>query len=730
MDRTALRRPVPPEVKTALWAAILLWCVVVSLVGLALHRERQQALEQAQQQSHSVATVLEESTARTYDTVRVALAGLAELMKRTDFQRHDADLREVMRQRLRYLPTVRALFVIGADGRIQHDTDYPRTPDVSLADRSYFRQYVERKDLQDALSEALQSRSGLGPFVASTRRITGRDGEFRGIVVAAVQLDTVAKMFDRLQLTPGQSIALLQTDGRMMASFPRDDAKVGVSYAQTKLFTEMLPRARAGTYVTDGPPLDYERIVSYRALESQPLVVVMATAESAVLQGWRRAVLGAGAGLLVFTAMLAAAFIVFTQRQEQKAQALADRQAQAAASALAAANAKFRTFFEQGCFLTCVLALDGTVVEANNAGLQACGYARDDVVGRKFWDCAWWRGMSGSMQAIEAGFAQALGGGTFRFEAACSLADGSQTLVELVLSPVRSDQGTVLSVAALAVDITERKHNEERLRALAEDLRNADRLKGEFLATLSHELRNVLAPMQNGLAILERAAAGSDHWRRAQELMGRQLVQMRRLIDDLLDVSRVNAGKIRLQKERLDLRDLLAGAAESAAVFMQGPRHDLRTTLPQEPLPVEVDRTRLLQVMTNLLSNAAKYTPPGGHIALSARREGHEAIVEVADDGLGIPPAAQAKVFDMFEQVSGHLSRAQGGLGIGLALVQKLVALHDGHVEAYSEGANLGSTFTVYLPLADAAPSCSATTATAPTAASVADEVADNRPRD
>jgi signal transduction histidine kinase len=175
---------------------------------------------------------------------------------------------------------------------------------------------------------------------------------------------------------------------------------------------------------------------------------------------------------------------------------------------------------------------------------------------------------------------------------------------------------------------------------------------------------------------------------------------MRHLVDDLLDVSRVSSGKIRLDREAVDLRQLLAAAADSAQAFMEGPGHRLALRLPEGELPVQVDRSRMLQVLANLLSNAAKYTPPGGHIGLAARREGGEALVEVTDDGLGIPPESLPKVFDMFEQVSGHLSRAQGGLGIGLALVQKLVALHGGHVKAASEGTNRGSTFTVCLPLA------------------------------
>jgi PAS domain S-box-containing protein len=717
MDRPALHKPLRPEVKTALWAAIALWCVVVALVTFALQRERQQTLARAQEQARSLSAVLEESTARTFDTVRLTLDGVAELLNRQTFERHDEEVRALMRHRLQYLPTVRALFVIGPDGRILHDTEYPTTPDVSLADRGYFRQYVERPELQHALSEALRSRSDKGWFVASTRRVTGPNGEFRGVVVAAVQLDTVAKLYDKLQLTRGNVISLLRTDGMLIARVPHNDADVGRVYAHMPLFADRLPRERAATYVTSGPPFDYPRIVSYRTLESQPLVVVLSTRQATVLEGWTRTAVGSGLGLAVFSAMLVAAFIVFMQRQEQKAQAVANRAAQAEAWALAAANAKFRTFFEQGCFLSCVLGLDGTVLEANNAGLAACGYARGDVVGVKFWDCAWWRGMNSPWRAVQAGFERARAGATFRCEAGYNLSDGRQMLVDLVLSPVHGDDGAVLCVAALAVDITERKHNEERLATLAEELRNADRVKGEFLATLSHELRNVLAPMQNGLAILERSGPGSDHAKRAQELIARQLGQMRRLVEDLLDVSRVNAGKIRLQKERLDLRELLAAAAESAAVFMEGPRHQLRTVLPDEALPADVDRTRLLQVLANLLSNAAKYTPPGGHIQLSARREAQEAIVEVVDDGVGLPPAAQAKVFDMFEQVSGHLSRSQGGLGIGLALVRKLVALHDGHVEARSEGPDRGSTFTIYLPLAQAAAAAPARCEAAPASA-------------
>ncbi len=214
-------------------------------------------------------------------------------------------------------------------------------------------------------------------------------------------------------------------------------------------------------------------------------------------------------------------------------------------------------------------------------------------------------------------------------------------------------------------------------------------------------MRNVLAPMQNGMSILNRASPGSEQFARAHGVVQRQLEQMRRLIEDLLDVARVNSGKVRLERKSADLREILFNVLEAAKTFMEPARHMLKVSLPDGPLRVDVDTVRMQQIFINLLSNAAKYTPPGGHIELQAHKEGSMAVVKIKDDGMGIPVAAQSKVFNMFEQVSEHEAKARGGLGIGLSLVQKLVALHGGRVEAFSEGFNRGSTFTVYLPLTE-----------------------------
>jgi signal transduction histidine kinase len=215
-------------------------------------------------------------------------------------------------------------------------------------------------------------------------------------------------------------------------------------------------------------------------------------------------------------------------------------------------------------------------------------------------------------------------------------------------------------------------------------------------------LRNVLTPVQNCAQILKIVAPDSPQGARAREILSDQLQQMRRLVDDLLDVSRIDSGKVHLALEGIDLRGVLTQVAAASQAAMDRANHTFEAELPAEELLMNGDPARLQQVFMNLLGNAAKYTPPGGRVSLRARREGWEAIIEVADNGLGIPPEAQAKVFEMFEQVGSHAARRQGGLGIGLALVRKIVSLHGGHVEAASEGAGRGSTFTVYLPLGGA----------------------------
>ncbi len=249
---------------------------------------------------------------------------------------------------------------------------------------------------------------------------------------------------------------------------------------------------------------------------------------------------------------------------------------------------------------------------------------------------------------------------------------------------------------------------EEKLRAALEalgeqahQLRVTDRLKDEFLATLAHELRNPLAPISSGLSVLERSA-DPQRARRTLGVMRRQVNHMVRLIDDLLDVARITRGKLELKLSRFSVKSAIDAALEASSPTLARTGQTLRADVTEEELYLEADQTRIAQVVSNLLNNAGKYTPSTGHVDLSVRREGKEVVIEVRDDGMGIPPEHLEDIFEMFGQVNQALDRAQGGLGIGLALVRRLVAMHHGTVTAHSEGPGKGSTFTVRLPAASA----------------------------
>ncbi|HSV83459.1 MAG TPA: ATP-binding protein, partial [Ramlibacter sp.] len=265
-------------------------------------------------------------------------------------------------------------------------------------------------------------------------------------------------------------------------------------------------------------------------------------------------------------------------------------------------------------------------------------------------------------------------------------------------------------VAVLFSDITQRLLAEQDLRRLADQLSQANKRKTEFLATLAHELRNPLAPLSNGLHLMRLAGTKPDMLEKTRQMMERQVQHMVHLVDDLLDVARISTGKVELRREAIELKDVVATAVETSGSLIEAGGHKLTLELPAEPLPMEADPTRIAQVVSNLLNNAAKYTPHGGAIALRVRREAGEAVLAVTDTGVGIEPAGLSRVFEMFAQVSNSQGRPQGGLGIGLSLVQSLVELHGGSVSAASEGPGKGSTFTVRLPLSDA----SATAANAP----------------
>ncbi|MFL5242623.1 MAG: ATP-binding protein [Gemmataceae bacterium] len=333
-------------------------------------------------------------------------------------------------------------------------------------------------------------------------------------------------------------------------------------------------------------------------------------------------------------------------------------------------------------------------LEVNPAFAHMHGYAVEELVGRA----------THIMFAPEdaAHYSESLRQSTelgdYVYESMHQRKDGTRFPVLTHVTVVKDSAGKVLFRASAFQDITDRKRLEESLRRQADALREADQRKNVFLATLAHELRNPLAPILNAVEVLHLLDPADAGIRNAREVVERQVKQLGRIVDDLLDISRIAQGKLQLRLARVDLAALVTQAIATSGPLIESRQHEFSVNLPTEPLWLEVDPARLVQVIANLLNNSAKYTNPGGKLWLRGERVDQEIVISVKDTGVGIEPEMLSRIFDLFTQVDGSPERAQGGLGIGLTLVRKLVDLHSGQVIAKSEGQGRGSEFIVRLP--------------------------------
>ena len=332
--------------------------------------------------------------------------------------------------------------------------------------------------------------------------------------------------------------------------------------------------------------------------------------------------------------------------------------------------------------------LDGRILTWNAGAERMFGYPAGDVVGTPVT-----RLVPAHRQSEEADLLRrvSLGERVASFETERVARNGDLLDLSVTLSPIRDDAGHIVGASSIARDISAR-------RVMEASLREADRRKDDFLAVLAHELRNPLAPIRNSAALLRLAGAVDPSTRSAAEVIERQIQHMARLLDDLLDVSRITRNRLELRRERVTLREVLDAALETTRPLLASRHQGVTTALPEEPVYFDGDPVRLAQVFSNLLSNASKYSDAGAQVRLTASLGDGTVTVAVLDDGIGIAPEMLPHVFEMFSQASQAIGRSQGGLGIGLALVKGLVELHGGRVEAHSDGRR-GSRFTVTLPV-------------------------------
>lgn len=363
-----------------------------------------------------------------------------------------------------------------------------------------------------------------------------------------------------------------------------------------------------------------------------------------------------------------------------------------AEQALRESERRFRAIFDSAYEFVGLLDISGTLIEINQTALDFVGARAKDVVGRPFWETPWWATVAEQKDRLKAAISEARLGKFVRFEAEHPGKDGRVEIIDFSVRPMTDDAGRITMLIPEGRRITERKQAEAALM-------EADRRKDEFIATLAHELRNPLAPIRNVINLLQRKRSLDPQVQRGADIIARQVDHLTRLIDDLLDVSRISRDKLELRKERVDLADIIQAAVEGSQPFINQHNHKLSVDLPAKAIHLEADSVRLAQVFTNLLDNAAKYTQPQGHIALRVALEAKTAVVQVADNGMGIAPDHLPHLFDMFYQAERSYEQSHSGLGIGLTLVRRLVEMHGGTIEARSGGRNQGSEFTVRLPI-------------------------------
>jgi PAS domain S-box-containing protein len=362
--------------------------------------------------------------------------------------------------------------------------------------------------------------------------------------------------------------------------------------------------------------------------------------------------------------------------------------------ALQNSELRYRRLFEAARDGILILnAQTGKIEDANPFMSELLGYSHDQLLGKELWEIGVFKDIENSRNA----FGQLQERGIIRYEnLPLQTTGGALREVEFVSNLYQEDGHDVIQCNIR--DITDRKRLERQLEEQANRIAEADHLKSDFLTMLSHELRNPLTAIRYALPHIEKTALDPSG-KRAHAVIGRQLHQLVRLVDDLLDVSRISTGKIALRLEPVTIDAIVEAAVEAVSPVIAAARHEFEVVMPPEPLSVEADSDRMSQVLGNLLMNAAKYTPRGGKIQLHVTRADAEAVIRVKDTGMGIPEEQLPRLFEMFMQVNPP-EKSQGGLGVGLTIAKRLVHLHGGSIEAYSAGPARGAEFVVRLPLA------------------------------
>ena len=655
----------------ALFGAALLPLVIFAGVALYTH---ERALEEVNADARARAEMLRGHVSKL---VQVKTLLLDRLKDRYD----GLDARAIAARQAehhRYLadfpnryPELLAITVIGADGvPLAHSHLFPVPKSASAADRDYFRAHVERNAglfVSAPLVSRLVNQSG---FVFSIRRST-RSGDFDGVYSASVRSSYLSDFWEDVTHhgAAEETISLVRADGTVLARFPQlVDGEKPQLPASNPLVAFMNSGRTSGLWTAKWGLDGAERVSAVRKVEGVPLYVAYAVTTKSVMAPWRRDMQMMG-GVAVAASALLLALMLLVRRRNQSLRA--------ANRALVEAQDRFRTVADAAPLMLWITGPRGAEF-VNRPALEFAGLRKAQVLGFRFGRIIHPEDRDSFLKAYEKAFARGE-----PFDCLCRFrrAGGEYRWMRSVGTPRRDDGGMMTGYVGATFDVQE-------LVEAQESLRDSDKRKDEFLAALSHELRNPLSAITLSTEVLARTPIKDAQARSALHIISRQLGQLQRLVDDLLDTARATYDKLVLARHPVELV-----AAARAVVASYEHR---KISVEGEPVWVNADTARLQQMLTNLIDNAVKYG--GMSIAVRVRSTDEFAEIAVIDDGEGIAPELLPKLFQPFAQGVQSLERARGGLGLGLALVSRLATLHGGSIRAESAGPGKGSTFTLRLP--------------------------------
>ena len=578
--------------------------------------------------------------------------------------------------------------VADARGAVLYGTGIQAGSEMNATDREFFQRLRDQPGSGLVISKPFVGRTSGKWNIVLARRINQQNGSFAGVALAVIFLERFQKAFAKLDLGPHGAVSLRDLDLGTVVRHP-EPQEVGTAVG-SRVFSKEWPQKLKenplfGSYYAVG--LDgRNRALSYQRVRNYPFLLIVGLFPGDYLADWR-AELQKTLGL-VFLFMLVTVFLglamraVWKRREEDSKHLLNISQ-----TALGHSEGRFQQLAESMPQIAFTTQPDGNRDYVNSRWQEYVGAPLREALGWGWLNAAHPEDKS----SIEANWQRGLATGEPIYsECRVKSAKGEYRWHLVRALPVRDSAGVISKWVGTSTDIDDAKRLQQKL---ATD----DKKKDEFIATLAHELRNPLAPIRNALHIMRLSTE-----RRVQDesrsMIERQVEHLVRLVDDLFDMSRITQGRLGLHTQRVDLRSVLQDAIAASRLRIEKQKHTLTATLPQAPVLVNGDATRLAQVVTNLLNNAARYTPDGGQIALRASCEGNDVVLSVRDNGIGIPEGMLSKIFDMFtqgERLENHL----GGMGIGLTLVKQIVEMHGGRVEARSEGPACGAEFVVRLPI-------------------------------